>query len=87
MFTVNVENGNAFNSGRRRSSVLLRRSLIRSDHQPFSVWPQTRPGSESRFNVTSLAGDSSRPRRVSIKPDSRLPSTDETEMQSFGTGL
>lgn len=83
---MNLENGHSFGADKRRNSALLRRSLVRREHQPYSVWPQARPRSDSRFNVTPV-GDQGRSRRVSIKPDSRLPSTDETEMTIMGTGL
>lgn len=36
---------------RRRSSALLRRSLLTTEHQPRSLWPQARPRSDSRFSV------------------------------------
>lgn len=84
IFTLPVpEEGSQGVTGRNRrsSSVLLRRSLATSEHQPFSVWPQTRPASETRFTITPVVDISGgRSRRVSDRPRSRLISTEETEM-------
>jgi len=74
---------------RRRSSALLRRSLMHADHSPMSVWPQARTRSDSRFQVTVVPPTEQIGQnrgRVSVsgirpRPTSRLPSTDEDDIR------
>jgi hypothetical protein len=65
---------------RRRSSAMLRKSLQATDHLPYSVWPQARPRSDSRFTVTPVTEPVNiRVRRASKAP--RLPSTSESDFR------
>lgn len=57
------EENRGFDPRRRRSSAMLRRSLVASEHQPYSLWPQARPRSESRFAVTPVLEGTERNRQ------------------------
>lgn len=55
---------------RRRSSALLRKSLQFSDHSPYSVWPASRPRTQSSFQVSPIR------RRTSPRLSTHFETTD-----------
>ncbi|KAI1295681.1 Uncharacterized protein HDE_05382 [Halotydeus destructor] len=73
---------------RRRSSALLKKNLLTTDHLPMSMWPNARPRSslEARFQVTPVPFEYGVRGRASLnlpqatrRSTSRLASTEESQ--------